>query len=170
MSNFPAILETKRFIMRQRAPRDLKDLLDLDDDPDVIRYVGDIEVRANRKIYWEQCFEYPNQSPIYVIRDRTNGAFRGWVFLRPFHDDSGDWELGYRLKKSAWGHGIATEAARTLLEWGWLQPQIKIVVGGYEAANTASLNVMLKLGMKQVGMRHYVGEGFFPSCAMSRPL
>ena len=122
-------LETQRFTVRLWTPADVPDLLDLDDDPDVIRYVGH---EAGR--------------PCLCIRDKTTGAFLGWAFLRPFRDGSGDWELGYRLVKAAWGKGIATEVARALVDWGWQQPDITVIGAVYETPNVASRAVMLKVG------------------------
>lgn len=152
-----------------RTLGDLADLLDLDDDPDVIRYVGPTLARLEREAYWRQCFENSSQSPVLIIRHRVTYEFMGWVFLRPFHDDSGDWELGYRLKKAAWGQGIGTEACQALMAWAREQPAIETIVAVYEYENAASLNIMKKLGMTPMGERHYPNEGPLPYCALSRP-
>jgi RimJ/RimL family protein N-acetyltransferase len=169
MASLPTFLQTQRFTLRLRGPHDLTDLLDLDDDPDVIAYVGPTPPRAQRQIDWKKALESADQRPVLVIHDRTSGAFMGWAFLRPFGDDSGDWELGYRLKKSAWGQGIGTEVSLALLAWGWAQPQIETIVAFYESPNIASLNIMMKLGMRPMGERPYPNEGLLPYCAISRP-
>jgi RimJ/RimL family protein N-acetyltransferase len=170
MTTLPQHLITTRFDMRLRALSDLDDLLDLDDDADVIRYVGPTLPRAQREVDWRQVFETESQRPVLCIRDRITYDFKGWAFLRPYKDDSGDWELGYRLKKAAWAQGIGTEVSRILIKWGWSQPDIHTIVAVYEAQNTASLNIMIKLGMKPMGLRHYPNEGPLPYCAMTRPI
>jgi RimJ/RimL family protein N-acetyltransferase len=166
----PHHLVTPRFDLRQRTFSDLNDLLDLDDDPDVIRYVGPTPSRAERELDWRQVFVSDDQRPVLCIRDRQTREFMGWAFLRPYKDESGDWELGYRLKKTAWGLGIGTEVSRALMDWGWAQPEIHTIVAVYESENTASLNIMLKLGMKTIGQRHYPNEGPLPYCALTRPI
>jgi RimJ/RimL family protein N-acetyltransferase len=166
----PHHLVTPRFDLRLRAVSDLTDLLDLDDDPDVTRYVGPMPPRAERELDWRQVFTSDDQRPVLCIRDRVTREFMGWAFLRPYKDNSGDWELGYRLKKAAWGQGIGTEVSRALIARGWAQPDIATIVAVYETQNTASLNIMLKLGMKPMGQRHYPNEGPLPYCAITRPV
>jgi RimJ/RimL family protein N-acetyltransferase len=166
----PNHLLTPRFELRLRALSDLNDLLDLDDDPDVIRYVGPTPLRAEREADWRQVFTSDDKRPVLCIRERATSEFMGWAFLRPYKDDSGDWELGYRLKQAAWGQGIGTEVSRALMDWGWAQPDIATIVAVYETENTASLNIMLKLGMKPMGQRHYPNEGPLPYGAITRPV
>lgn len=170
MTSHPNVLATNCFILAFRVPDDLKDLLDLDDDPDVIRYVGPTPPRSEREVDWVNVLQTQDRRPVLTIRSRDTSEFMGWAFLRPYKDDSGDWELGYRLKKSAWGQGVGTEVAQALLDWGWQQPQIQTIVAIYEAENTASLNIMLKLGMIPMGQRHYPNEGLLPYCAVTRPV
>jgi RimJ/RimL family protein N-acetyltransferase len=169
MVTLPVSITTERFDVRLRARADLTDLLDLDDDPDVTRYVGPTQPRALRERDWQNVFEMDSERPVLVIRDKLERTFMGWAFLRPFRDNSGDWELGYRLKKSAWGKGIGTEVSRALIDWAWTQSNIQTIVAVYEAENTASLNIMLKLGMTPMGERDYLHKGPLPYCALSRP-
>jgi RimJ/RimL family protein N-acetyltransferase len=169
MHNPSQSLATKRFILAIRRHEDLSDLLDLDDDPDVIRYVGPVAPRGERESDWLKVLRTQHERPVLTIRAHETGEFMGWAFLRPYKDDSADWELGYRLKKTAWGQGIGTEVSRALLAWGWAQPDIQTIVAVYETANVASLNIMLKLGMKPMGLRLYPNEGLLPYCALDRP-
>jgi [ribosomal protein S5]-alanine N-acetyltransferase len=169
MVTLPTHLTTVRFSLDLRAPQDLQDLLDLDDDPDVIRYVGPTPPRGERERDWISVFEDPTHRPVLVVRDQNTHEFIGWAFLRPFRDDSGDWELGYRFKKKFWGQGIGSEVSAALVAWGWTQANIHTIVAVYEAENKASLNIMLKLGMTPMGERHYPNEGPLPYCAIARP-
>ena len=49
----------------------------------------------------------------------TDAGFVGWWCLTPAPEDPGDAELGYRLRRDAWGHGYATEGALALLAHGF---------------------------------------------------
>jgi RimJ/RimL family protein N-acetyltransferase len=170
MTHLPHTLDTARFLLRFRTSQDLTDLLNLDDDPDVIRYVGPTPARSEREADWLAVLATQDQRPVLTIRTNDTGEFMGWAFLRPYKDESGDWELGYRLKKAAWGQGIGTEVSRALMAWGWARHDIHTIVAVYELENIASLNIMLKLGMKPMGQRHYPNEGPLPYCAMRRPV
>lgn len=60
-------------------------------------------------------------------------------------------EVGYPYCRSAWGRGIATEAARPLVQIALVDPATTAVVACALAANAGSLRVLKKLGLKRVG-------------------
>ena len=74
------------------------------------------------------------------------GALIGMAGLKPpLVDDRV--EITYRLRQSAWGKGYATEAARTLLDYGFHQLQLPRIAASITPDNTASRKVLAKLGM-----------------------
>jgi RimJ/RimL family protein N-acetyltransferase len=162
-------LETARFTLRLWTADDVVDLLDLDDDPDVVRYVGPQKTRPEREAEWRGLIGNEAARPCVCIHDKATGSFVGWAFLRPFRDQSGDWELGYRLRKAAWGQGIGTEVAQALMAWGWQQEDIHVIGAVYETPNVASRAIMLRVGMIDAGERLYFNEGILPYCQMTRP-
>jgi RimJ/RimL family protein N-acetyltransferase len=56
--------------------------------------------------------------------------------------------LGFLLRRDAWGFGYATEAASTLLRFGFTELGVKRVVAGCHPENLASVRVLTKVGMK----------------------
>jgi ribosomal-protein-alanine N-acetyltransferase len=56
-------------------------------------------------------------------------------------------EVGWRLARSAWGHGFATEAARAAVAYGFDVLGLDEIVSLTVPANTRSRHVMEKLGM-----------------------
>jgi RimJ/RimL family protein N-acetyltransferase len=56
-------------------------------------------------------------------------------------------EIGWRLARSQWRQGFATEAARAALAFGWDPVGLDRVVSVHAVGNDASGNVMQKLGM-----------------------
>jgi len=63
----------------------------------------------------------------------------------------GELELGYRFRPASWGRGYATEAARAVLACAFEELGAPRVVADADAANTASLRVLEKIGMRVVG-------------------
>lgn len=61
-------------------------------------------------------------------------------------------ELGYILRRAAWGHGYMTEAARALLAFGFEQLGLERVIATCNPANTASIRVLERLGMRYEGL------------------
>ena len=54
--------------------------------------------------------------------------------------------------QSAWGHGLATEAWRPVVEWGKSQPNVQRIEADHHPDNPASGNVMRKLGRIREGV------------------
>ena len=83
------------------------------------------------------------------------GQFLGWFHLRPRRSD-GLIDLGYRLRRSAWGNGYATEGSRALIDKGFSEHDIDRVVAETMTVNLASRRVLEKCGLTYV--RTYFDE------------
>jgi len=60
-------------------------------------------------------------------------------------------ELGYWLAPEFWGQGIATEAARALVDYRFETSDIAALTSGYFAANAALARVLEKIGFSETG-------------------
>ena len=85
-----------------------------------------------------------------------DAGFVGWWCLTPAPEDPGDAELGYRLRRDAWGHGYATEGALALLAHGFDAVGLAHVWAQTMAVNRASRAVMERIGLEFE--RTWVGE------------
>jgi RimJ/RimL family protein N-acetyltransferase len=159
-------LFTDRVVLRAITEADAELLFELDGDPDVMRYIGprpatDLASYRERirTVYLPQQ-GHPWQG-IRVVLDRASGEFLGWVFVRPAPASRSarelGWtrpdeiEVGYRFRRTAWGRGVATEAAAPLVEIALADPATTAVVACALASNAASLRVLTKLGLVRVG-------------------
>ena len=149
-------LVTDRLELRRLMQDDAPALLEMNTDPDVLRYVGQLDWNLKTAQDWisdiEQRF-YSVDSPYgyWSIFFLGESEFLGWAHLRPSNDDPDDIQLGYRLKRSAWGHGYATEVSKALLDYGFEQLGLSQVTATTHSENVRSQNVLLKVGMQQVG-------------------
>ncbi|AFZ35804.1 GCN5-related N-acetyltransferase [Stanieria cyanosphaera PCC 7437] len=57
-------------------------------------------------------------------------------------------EIGYRLDPNFWGKGLAIEAASATVQYGFEQLKFAYILGIVEQANTTSVRVLKKLGMR----------------------
>jgi RimJ/RimL family protein N-acetyltransferase len=80
--------------------------------------------------------------------------FVGWWSASAYADDPSRAGLGYRLRREAWGRGLATEGCRAMVAHAFTLPGIERVVAGTMAVNTGSRRVMEKLGMVHVRTWH----------------
>ncbi|MFJ7410791.1 GNAT family N-acetyltransferase [Streptomyces sp. NPDC098077] len=147
-------LETDRLVLHPVTAADAPDLLALDNDPAVTRYINggrptspeDIRDRTlPRLLHDHPC---TGTRGFWAAREKDTGAFLGWFELRPLDDhDPAVTELGYRLNRSAWGRGYATEGARALVDKGFTDLGVQRVTANTMAVNTASRRVMEKTGL-----------------------
>lgn len=86
----------------------------------------------------------------YAVLRRDDRAFLGFAGFILFEDSDGDatHELGYRFIPTGWGRGIATEAARAALAYGFRRFGFPSVVAVVDPANAASVRVLEKIGMQ----------------------
>lgn len=61
-------------------------------------------------------------------------------------------DIGWRLKKSAWGNGYATEGAKRCLEYAFKDLELESVISTCTVGNFKSERVMKKLGMVKMGV------------------
>lgn len=87
-----------------------------------------------------------------VAVDRlSDGVFIGWCSLTWWNRDFRSASMGYCFDDTAWGHGYATEAGRTLLQWALDALAINRIQAETDTRNIASAHVLEKLGFLREG-------------------
>jgi RimJ/RimL family protein N-acetyltransferase len=144
------VFETPRLILRRMTIDDSPLILQLNSDPDVVKYVHEqvlTEEEQARKIITEIILpQYENNLGRWAMITKAGNEFIGWCGLK-YRADRDEIDLGYRLKKEAWGKGYATEAARHTLDHGFTIPGVELITGRAHKENIASLKVLEKIGM-----------------------
>ncbi|HEY3958507.1 MAG TPA: GNAT family N-acetyltransferase, partial [Streptosporangiaceae bacterium] len=110
------VLETPRLTLRQFTEDDVENLLELNSDPEVMRYLNGGGATSREKLRDEVI---PFHLAVYQRFDRlgtwaaespASGEFLGWFHFRPGPGtDLTNIDLGYRLRRAAWNKGYATE-------------------------------------------------------------
>jgi RimJ/RimL family protein N-acetyltransferase len=148
-------LETERILLRRLREHDATNLFALDGDPDVMRFINggaptplaDIQQRI---LPWFLGFyEQYDSFGFWAAVRKSDGAFVGWFGLHPEDGrDPLDLALGWRLIKSAWGKGYATEVATALVGKAFAELGAMRVFACTYSENLASRRVMEKAGLK----------------------
>ena len=148
-------LETDRLILRRFTGDDADLLVELDADPEVMRYINGGEPTSRAEVVDEVLpafLRYYERYPGYgfwAAIEKSTGEFLGWFHFRPKEDGYEDEpELGYRLRRSAWGKGYATEGSRALIDKGFAEFGAQRVYAETMSVNTASRRVMEKSGLR----------------------
>lgn len=150
-------VETERLLLRRFTLDDLDDIVALDADPAVMRYVTGgrptprEEIRDEHLPFELAYYEQSDRYGCWAAIEKGTHAFLGWFRLRPRPGDSDDEpELGYRLVASAWGRGYATEGSRALIEKAFEHLGVRRVYAMTVLANVGSWRVMEKAGLRRV--------------------
>jgi RimJ/RimL family protein N-acetyltransferase len=147
-------LETERLRLRALTEDDLDDLVELDGEAEVRRWVdpfGSIipaDPQERRRYERERFLARPG---FYGARERVGDTFVGWFQLEPSRARPDEVELGYRLRRSVWGIGYATEGARALVAQALEAEGYRRVYAHALLENVGSIRVMEKIGLAYVG-------------------
>ena len=158
------ILETPRLIMRQFTEDDVDNLFDLNSDPEVMRYLTGgrptprEEIRDEIIPFHLAVYDRLDRLGTWAAESSATGEFLGWFHFRPGPDtDITNIDLGYRLRRSAWNKGYATEGSRALISRGFTDLGVERVFGHTMTVNTASRRIMEKCGLTLVRTIPYEG-------------
>jgi RimJ/RimL family protein N-acetyltransferase len=152
------VLETERLRLREFTWDDVENLVELDADPEVMRYITGGRATSREVIEREELPAFLRRSDGYgfwAAVEKASGDFIGWFHLRLRAEGAADEpELGYRLRRSAWGKGYATEGSRALVEKAFAELGARRVWAETMVVNTASRRVMEKAGLEYVRTFH----------------
>jgi RimJ/RimL family protein N-acetyltransferase len=155
-------LETARLSLRRLTPADAPLLCELDSDPEVMRHISKgvptpLEQIENEILpRWLGFYEIYGGLGVWAAHEKSSDRFLGWFHLRPDRYVPDEQELGYRLRRDAWGRGYATEGALALLAHGFDAVGLAHVWAQTMAVNRASRAVMERIGLELEGT--WVGE------------
>ena len=155
-------LETLRLEMRVFVPDDFDEMLRLDSDPRVMKYIADGKPASRDAVALrlKRFIRYPTLYPdfgIWRASRRDNGAFIGWFSLK-YTGKSPDVEVGYRLLPEAWNLGFATEGAKALVAYGFDDLGLYRIIGVTHPGNEASQRVLMKAGLADIGWGRYYDQ------------
>jgi len=145
------VFETPRLILTQFTEADAELIFSLNNDYEIVKYVHESVLTCEeqaKKIITEIILpQYKNNLGRWATYTKSNNEFIGWCGLK-YRPELNEIDLGYRLKKSVWGKGYATEAAKHTLDHGFNNLDLTNITGRAHIENIASLKVLEKIGMQ----------------------
>jgi ribosomal-protein-alanine N-acetyltransferase len=146
------ILETKRLVLRHQVLTDLDALWALYCDSEITRYIPDApktyaEAREELEWFLNGHPKHPELGLWATIHKET-GNFIGRCGLLPWTiDGQPEVEVAYTIAREYWGQGLATEAAQSILDYGFERLHLSRLICLIDAENIASQKVAQKIGM-----------------------
>jgi RimJ/RimL family protein N-acetyltransferase len=151
-------LETERLRLRAVEAGDLEELVRLHDDPLVARYLGvrdrewyEWRIGASEEEWAERGYGF------VIVLDRDSGTFLGRTGLK-YWPQFAETELGWVLRPEVRGRGVATEAARAVLGWGFERFGFPYVTAMIRPGNEPSVAVAERLGMSPLRDDELLGD------------
>jgi RimJ/RimL family protein N-acetyltransferase len=144
------VIRTTRLLLREWREEDREPWAAMNADPAVMAYFPSTLDRAESDAAFDRLSAGVSERGWGLWAAEHEGAFIGFTGLSPVPDDlpfAPAIEIGWRLTRSAWGHGFATEAARAALEFAFVQLEASAVVSFTATGNLRSRAVMERLGM-----------------------
>lgn len=149
------VLETERLYLRRFLPKDATALFNLNNNPKVMQYTGDVPFKNIHEA--EQFIK--NYTPYdqyqmgrWAVCNKKQGAFLGWCGLK-YHPEEDYIDLGYRFLEKYWNNGYATEASKGVISYAFNKLRIQNIYVYAQARNEASIKVALKTGLGFIEQR-----------------
>ena len=148
-------IETPRLVLRPWDETDVPPFAAINADPEVMRWISDGSVRdeqQTRTLVAEigELWDAEGYG-LFAVEIRETGELAGFTGLavpRFLPEVMPAVEIGWRLGRSCWGRGLATEAARAALRFAILERGLERLVSIVQVGNGASERIMVKLGMR----------------------
>ena len=146
-------LTTERLFLRHFHILDGEAMLHVFGDAEVMRFGDGVQTREWVEDWLRTCLERYHQTwgfGPYAVVERSSQAVIGYCGLFYFPDVGGqpEIEIGYRLARSVWGQGYATEAACAVRDFAFNTLGIKRLIAMIDPSNRASVRVAEKIGMQ----------------------
>lgn len=157
--NGDTVAVTERLRLRRWREADLDPFAAMNADEAVMLHLGGpMERTASDAFarYADVCFE-AHGFGLAVVERLEDDAFCGFVGLHRHRSYPDEVEIGWRLDRAAWGRGYATEAARAWLPLAFTGARLPRLLSITTPANTASLAVMRRLGMREGWRSRWAG-------------
>lgn len=162
------VAETARLRLREWGDGDSDRFYQIMNTPAVMRHLGGVQDRGS----WDAAvariagFQRDFGHTLWLVERKADGELLGFCGLKrvnsPGTDMSGQFEIGWRLRESAWGQGYAKEAAIASLDLAFGRFGASHVVALTIDRNLESQGLMKRLGMSRRGNLDFIDQRFGP--------
>lgn len=161
-------LETDRLYMRPFQEQDAPHLFAMYNDPQVMRYTGDVPFKSIEqalqfvKEYESKLRQSVDVLPILRLAAvrKEDDAFIGWAGFK-YHPQAQFTDMGYRLMKGYWGQGYGTELVKRVIQHGFEDHCMQEIIAHVHEDNIGSQRVVEKAGMQL--LHKFLWSGKVPS-------
>jgi len=155
------INDSERLSYELMTEDDVELLYQLDQDPEVMRYINGGKASSMTEIVdvfipRVKAFSNPTFGwGLWKVTVKADQSFIGWILIRPMefftsNPELNNLEIGWRFLQSSWGQGFATEAALAVKSVVEQDSSVMKISAIADEENNASIIVMKKIGLTYV--------------------
>lgn len=152
----PPVLNTERLYLRKLLKRDSVDMYEYSKNEVVTEYLlwspHQSEFYTHRYLSYIQGRYRVGDFYDWAVIWKETGKMIGTCGFTRFNLEANSAEIGYVLNPDFWGKGIAPEAVREVMKFGFTDLALHRIEAKYMAGNTRSRRVMEKVGMTFEGI------------------
>ena len=158
-------LVTSRLGFRTWTEEDLPLALSLWGNPQVMRFIGGpfSGAAVRDRLASEISTASVHAVQYWPMFRLSSGGFAGAGGLRPYKPAEQIYEIGIHLLPAQWGHGLADEAARAIINLAFTKVGARRLFAGHHPENAASKHLLEKLGFA------YTGRELYPPTGLEHP-
>jgi len=149
-------LQTERLILRDFKEEDWRDIHEYDADAETVKYMPfGPNTEDETKAFINKTIDRRKESPRLIYNFamviKSDNKVIGSFAINITDLANKEAMIGYLLNRNYWNQGYTTEAARSVLAFGFEQLGLHRIIASCDPANTGSYRVMEKLGMQREG-------------------
>jgi RimJ/RimL family protein N-acetyltransferase len=163
------VAETERLRLRDWDDADEQPFYAIMNTPAVMRHLGGVQAPDQWHAAFERIRGFTREfgHTFWIVEDRQSGEIQGFCGLKRVNAPgagplTGTPEIGWRLRESAWGRGIAKEAAIASFDLGFSRFGYDRIIAMTIPPNAASQGLMKRLGMARCAELDFTDERFGP--------
>ncbi|MGD6794988.1 GNAT family N-acetyltransferase [Metabacillus indicus] len=158
-TSFP-VIETERLLLRKAVQEDAAEMLRYLSDEEVVRHMGLNPFKSLQDVYgeldWYREIYHEGTGIRWAISLKESGTMIGscgFLNRKPNHFRA---EIGYELSREYWGKGIAAEALKAIISYGFDHLNLERIEALIEPSNAPSIKLAERHGFIREGLlRHY---------------
>ncbi|MRX73919.1 GNAT family N-acetyltransferase [Bacillus lacus] len=163
-------LTTERLRLRDIGAADANDIYRVFSDKRVTRYYGQEpfhdQQQAEKLVQQFQLLLEEERGIRWGIERREDNQFLGTIGFHAYNKTHRRAEIGYELCAESWGNGYMSEAAGTVISYGYEKLLLNRISAVVFLQNQVSASLLKKLGFQEEGiLREYMYQGNLPQDA-----
>ena len=154
-------LDTERLRLRAFRQEDFETYAAICADPEVMRHLGEGKPLARSDVWRQMAMILGHWQlrgyGLWAVEERATGRLLGRIgFFEP--EGWPDFELGWMLRREAWGNGYATEGARRAMAYAFTELGRDHLISLIRPGNDPSIRVAERLGETLRGQTELFGH------------